>query len=161
MSQTLASTRFAIFTMGLPAAGKSTYVATVYPDSVVIDPDAIKEAHPEYDPKKPQELHAYSKEISEKRFAEALMNPVSSLVVDGTGTNAEKLVRRIEQARDAGYHITLAYVKCTLKTSLRRNAARPRVVPEHIIKEKARDVSTSFTLVSPYADEIVVIDTDR
>ena len=56
--------------------------------------------------------------------------------------------------------VELFYVKCTLATSLKRNAARTRVVPEHILREKALDISTSFDIVAPFADNVNVINND-
>ena len=148
------------FSMGLPAAGKSTYINTNYDLNKfqVIDPDAIKEAHPDYDPKNPAALHAWSQEETEKLWNAALLAGTGNYIVDGTGTNAEKMVRRINEARNAGYSIELIYVTCSLETSLARNAARARNVPEHIIKEKAQNIETAFELIAPYADNVEIID---
>ncbi len=150
-----------VFTMGLPAAGKSTWIAANLADShTVIDPDAIKESHPDYDPKNPAALHAWSKEISEAMFADALAGGEGLWVVDGTGTNAEKMVRRIRQAEDAGFATRLVFIRCTLETSLLRNAARVRNVPEQVVREKARDVHTAFALISPHAQTVETVDND-
>lgn len=147
-----------VFTMGLPAAGKSYTAARLYPTHTAIDPDAVKESHPDYDPKNPAALHAWSQEVTEAIFAEAIRTGAGSFVVDGTGTNAEKMVRRINQAREAGFSVTLLYVTCDLETSLRRNAERTRVVPESIIRSKALDVATSFEIVSQYVDAVRVVE---
>lgn len=149
-----------VFTMGLPAAGKSTHVAAVYASThTVIDPDAVKESHPDYDPKRPELLHNWSKAITDAQFEAALAAGEGNFVVDGTGTNAEKMVALIKRARAAGFEITLVFVRCSLEISLARNAARPRTVPEHVVIEKSQLISTSFELVSPYADHVVVVDT--
>ena len=150
-----------IFSMGLPAAGKSTICNARYGSThEIIDPDAYKENHPNYDPKNPQALHAWSQEKTEKNFAAALAAGTGRFVVDGTGTNSEKMVRRIQTAQAAGFTCRLVYVKCTLKTSLARNAARARNVPEAVVKAKALDISTSFELVAPYADTVEVVNND-
>lgn len=149
------------FTMGLPAAGKSTTVAARFAAThTVIDPDAVKEAHPDYDASNPQLLHAYSKQITEAAFLSALSGGEGLWVIDGTGTNAEKMVRKMNQAKAYGFKVELVYVKCTLVTSLKRNAARSRVVPEHVVREKALDISTSFEIVAPYADSVEVVNND-
>lgn len=150
-----------IFTMGLPAAGKSTVCNARYADThTVIDPDAIKEAHEDYDPKNPAALHAWSQEVAERQFNAALAASEGNFVIDGTGTNSEKMVRRMNAAKAAGFDVALVYVKCTLKTSLIRNAARTRVVPEHIVRSKALDIATSFELVAPFADTVEVVNND-
>jgi predicted kinase len=150
-----------IFTMGLPAAGKSTVCNARYADThTMLDPDAVKESHPDYDPKNPQALHAWSQEIVEGQFSAAMAAGSGLFVVDGTGTNAEKMVRRMNQAKAAGFTVALIYVKCTLATSLKRNAARARVVPADVVRGKALDISTSFELIAPTADTIEVINND-
>ena len=146
------------FLMGLPAAGKSTWVnANLAATHNVIDPDAVKESHPDYDPKNPAPLHAWSKEVTEAMWVEALAQQSGKHAIDGTGTNAESMVRKINQARRAGYSIELVFVKVSLATSLERNAKRERNVPEHIIRSKALDVQTAFEIVAPYADSVIEV----
>ena len=119
----------------------------------------MRQSHPDYDPKDPAALHTWSQDETERLFATALKSG-GRWVVDGTGTNAEKMVRRIAEARAAGFSIHLMFVTCTLATSLRRNASRPRVVPEDVIRSKALDINTSFQLVAPHADTLEVVDND-
>ncbi len=151
-----------IFTMGLPGAGKSTVIREnrLAEGAMVIDPDAIKETHPDYDPKNPAALHDWSKRITDLAFSEALAAGEGFFVIDGTGTNAEKMVRKIKEAQAAGFETVLLYVQVSLRTSLARNAARARNVPEEIVREKAQDIATSFEIVSRYADSIRVIVND-
>jgi len=148
-----------VFTMGLPAAGKSTVAVERFGDThTMIDPDAIKESHPDYNPARPQDLHQWSQEVAEQMFAAAVESGDGRWVVDGTGTNAEKMVRRIKQSKAAGFTVRLVYVVCSLQTSIARNAARPRVVPVDVIIGKARDIATAFEIVAPFADTVETID---
>lgn len=149
------------FSMGLPGAGKSTVLAErgYLEHAVCIDPDQIKEGHAEYDAKNPQALHAWSTEVAERQFQAALATE-SNYVVDGTGTNSEKMVRRIRQAQAFGFTCRLVFVRVSTKTALARNASRARSVAEQIIREKSLDMATSFEIVSAAADEVTVIDND-
>ena len=70
------------------------------------------------------------------------------------------MVRKMKAAKAAGYSITLVYVMVSMATSLTRNAARTRVVPEHVIRSKALDVATSFEICSQYADTINTVNND-
>ena len=151
-----------LFTMGLPGAGKSTVIRNndLAVGATVIDPDATKETHPDYDPKNPQALHIWSKRITDKQFADALADGEGFFVIDGTGTNAEKMVRKIKAAQAAGFETELLYVQVSLKTSLFRNAKRERNVPEQVVREKSEDIATSFEIVARYADTITVINND-
>lgn len=148
-----------VFSMGLPAAGKSTWInANLAATHSIIDPDAVKEAHPDYDPKNPAALHAWSKTVTETMWADCVASGAGLWVVDGTGTNSEKLVQKIHEAQAAGYTTRLVYVECSLATSLARNAARARNVPEDVVREKAHYIATAFGLVAPHADSVTRID---
>jgi predicted kinase len=151
-----------IFAMGLPAAGKSTTAHRRFDGTHnFIDPDQIKETHPEYDPRNAFAVHDWSTEIAEQMFTDALEAGEGRFVIDGTGTNAEKMVYNMKRARVAGFTVKLFYVKCTLETSLRRAAKRTRQVPESVIIEKAALISTSFEIVQDYADQVEVVDNDQ
>ena len=150
-----------IFSMGMPAAGKSTIINAKYGAShKIIDCDKFKVLHPDYDPKKPELVHAWSSNECAKAFEAAIDSGLGCYVIDGTGSNAEKLVYQIRRARRAGFVTRLVYVQCSLETSLQRNARRERTVPESVILDKAQLIQTSFDIVSQYVDLIEIIDND-
>ena len=149
-----------IFMMGLPAAGKSTYAEAHFACSHnFIDPDAIKLQHPEYDPANAFLVHDWSTAIADQMLEAALLGG-GKWLVDGTGTNAEKMVQRIEEAKAEGFFTRLVYVKCTLATSIERAGCRERRVPVQVIVEKASTIATAFKIVSQYADSVEVIEND-
>lgn len=147
-----------VFLMGLPASGKSTTAKSIYGSThTFIDPDLIKESHPDYNPAEAYKIHDWSKAEEEKQWMAALISD-GQFVIDGTGTNAEKMVRRINQAQALGFETKLLYVTCTLETSIRRALKRTRQVPLEMIREKALNIQTAFEIVSKYVAEIQVID---
>lgn len=147
-----------VFLMGLPASGKSTTAKNLYGSThTFIDPDLIKESHPDYNPAEAYKVHEWSKMEEEKMWMQALIDG-GEYCVDGTGTNSEKMVRRINQAKVLGFETKLLYVTCTLETSIRRALKRTRQVPIEMIQEKALNISTSFEIVAKYVDSIQVID---
>lgn len=149
-----------VFLMGLPASGKSTKGKEVFETThQFIDCDEIKKTHPEYNPKEAFKIHDWSKMEEEKMWLHALTTN-SDYVLDGTGVNAEKMVRRINQAKVMGFSTKLFYVTCTLETSIRRALKRERQVPIEMIQEKALNIATSFEIVSKYVDAIQVVDND-
>ena len=159
-NQNQQNTKEMVFAMGLPAAGKTTITRNLFTNThTFIDPDAIKETHPDYNPKEAFKVHDWSKIEEEKMWLNALTTD-SDWVIDGTGVNAEKMVRRINQAKVMGFETKLVYVTCTLQTSIRRALKRVRQVPIDMIKEKALNISTSYEIVSKYVDSIVIIDND-
>jgi len=150
----------AVLTMGLPGAGKSTVIARMGFDSMLlIDPDKVKESHPNYDPKNPAALHVWSKQVTEAQIAEAIANG-NDMVIDGTGTNVEKMVQRINSLQANGYTVKVVYVSVSVKTAIARNAARERTVPTEIILEKAEAIATAAEIVAHYADEMTIVAND-
>jgi predicted kinase len=147
-----------VFMMGLPAAGKSTVAASMFPTHRHLDPDAIKATLPNYNPARAFEVHEESMSIFELMFNAVIADGIGRHVIDGTGTNAETMVRRINLAIAAGFRTRLVYVTCSLETSLARAAARERNVPEYVIREKALSVQTSFEIVSLYVHAVTVVD---
>ena len=144
------------FTMGLPGAGKSTIIAEKHSDATVIDPDAIKAAHKDYDPKNPAALHVWSKDSAEAAFAHALTMR-GEWLLDGTGTNVEVLVKNIRRAAAAGFKTRLLFVAVSLETAITRNATRTRSVPEQIIREKAETIWTAFEIAAKQVDDVDMV----
>lgn len=148
-----------IFLMGMPAAGKSTLAGMRFSSThVFIDCDAIKATHSDYDPKAPHLVHDWSADEVVRIFEAACEVGKGRWVMDGTGSNAERMVYQINQARAAGFTVRLFYVLCDLTTSLRRNARRTRTVPERVVREKAMTIATSFEIVRSYVDSVEVVD---
>lgn len=152
----------AILTMGLPGSGKSTAITNLYGfdhSFTVIDPDLAKAGHPDYDPKNPQALHTWSKSVTDAQLAAAL-DAREDVIIDGTGTNAEKMVQRINRLHGLGYTVTVLYVRVSLDTAIARNARRARTVPEEIVREKAELITTAAEIVAAYADDFVTYHND-
>jgi predicted kinase len=154
----------AIFLMGIPAAGKSTLTRKRYGADaryLIIDPDEIAEKLPGYSPKDPQITHGEASRLAEEQWQGALRARDRNIIFDGTGTKAEKLVRRMKEAKAAGYSTKLLYVTIPLELALRRNQERPRTVPEHIVLEKAAQINETYETVKPFADSIEEVDTTK
>ena len=150
--------------MGLPAAGKSTLIRKRHgadPNYVIVDPDEIAEGLPGYDPKDPQITHAEASKLAEAKWQNVLKTRDRNIIFDGTGTKAEKLIRRAKEAKNANYHVRLLYVTVPLELSLSRNKERPRTVPEHIIIEKAAQINEAYDAVKSHVDSIEVVDNSK
>ena len=148
----------AILTMGLPAAGKSTAIRARFGDHDyrLIDPDVVKASHPDYDPKNPSVLHAWSKEITAQQLDDALATG-ADFILDGTGTDG-KMLGRITRFQDAGYRVTVLYCRVALETALARNAARERVVPDDVIYAKAEQIDVVADKAVTLADDFIIFD---
>lgn len=152
----------AILTMGLPASGKSTVVKNRFNADgrySVVDPDDFKMSHPDYDPKNPSVLHAWSQVETEKMIF-SLLGQGKDMIIDGTGTNVEKMYKYITLLQGQGYFVELVYVQVSLETSIKRNFERDRTVPEELIREKAATIVYAFELISPKVNKVTVINNE-
>jgi len=149
-----------ILTAGLPGAGKSTMLAkSKYKDLPMVDPDEVKKTLPGYDPLNPQLVHAESMKIAREMHL-MLLAVGGSFVVDGTGTNVEKYIQWINEAKELDYEVILFYVKVDVETSLKRNSLRDRKVPEEVILEKAGVINQSTELLGLLCDEFIILKND-
>jgi predicted kinase len=89
-----------------------------------------------------------------------LFNNPEDAVYDSTGTNSERMVRYMALAQAAGMTTKLVFVVVELETSLARNSRRDRVVPEDVIRMKADDIATSFSICSEHAQTVQVIENE-
>jgi predicted kinase len=157
---TTTTRRKILFTMGLPGAGKSTVADRLFPGAAKIDPDLVKQSHPDYDPKDPAPLHPWSKDVTDRMWSDCLAGLTSDEItlLDGTGTNSEDMIRKIRDAKNAGFEAVLLYVRVPLTVALERNAARERNVPESIVIQKSTEITISFDIVRNHADSVTVVD---
>ena len=147
--------------MGLPGSGKSWVLEKNYnlEGFTVIDPDEIKKEQIDYSDESPSVHHNWSKKEAKMRIALAVYNN-DNLVIDGTGTNVEKMAKNISELQASGYEVELLYVKVKLETAIQRNEARPRTVPIEIIKEKFETISYAFEILAGLADIATIINND-
>lgn len=153
-TEAITTTPKAIFMMGGPGAGKGYIRERRYTGIKVLDCDAFKESHPDYDPKDPNALHKWSAEQVQRAFY-ASIGAGETFVYDGTGSNSDKYVKMICDAQAAGFVTEVCYVSCPMPVALRRNAERTRTVPESVVREKHATIETSAGIVSKYADNFI------
>jgi len=150
-----------ILTAGLPGAGKSTSLKNSdFAGLPVVDPDVEKEGMKGYDPKNISlEIHEESKRIARRKHLSFLANG-ESFILDGTGTNVEKYIQYINEAKELGYEVVLFYVEVSTKTSIERNAKRSRTVPVEVILEKSSIIGQSTKMIGSICDKFITVNND-
>jgi phage portal protein BeeE/predicted ABC-type ATPase len=149
----------ALFMAGGPASGK-TSVLKAHPDltpaaAVQVNPDDVKEQLPEYrtlvrakDKYAAMAAHEESSDIAKRMQSEA-EDLGLNMVIDGTGDSKEgKFVKKLRQANDAGYDVSVAYVTVPTDTAVTRAVKRAfksgRWVPEPEIRKQHRNISKNW-----------------
>mmetsp|Transcript_38151 Transcript_38151/g.123118 ORF Transcript_38151/g.123118 Transcript_38151/m.123118 type:complete len:268 (+) Transcript_38151:43-846(+) len=171
----VAQPRVAVFMVGLPGAGKSRVIGRRYEtfqakrrnSTTVLDLDIEIAQHPSFDPADPDRLYldsslqayAWADQRIEARFERALTDvAISRLIVDGTGTNLERQVRRMEQARQAGLFVKALYIRVPCRTAIARAALRRRAVSPVRIMAYHEKMDAAMRVARRHADEVEVID---
>lgn len=157
---------------GGPASGKSSILSTKPEDidehTVVINPDEVKERLPNYaelsakDENASTYFHEESSALA-KRLSEVAYSENLDVIYDGTGDGSvNSVMKKINQARDAGYAVQGKYVTVDVENALERNEDRylkklakgepARKVPEDVVRTTHRDVTDILGVTAPNFD---------
>ena len=90
-----------------------------------------------------EKVRAHAKELTSKRQANYLEGRLG-LIIDGTGRQADKILRQKASLEELGYDTYMIFVNTSLDTALQRNADRPRSVPEPIVVKSWKDVQANI-----------------
>ena len=103
----------------------------------MLDLDSAMKRHPEYSEERPAELYGkidaynWANERVERRFQKMLRQPRKEdgrgrfVCFDGTGTRVKRQIRRMREAREAGFDVVQLYVGLAGNSSATEPAARP------------------------------------
>ena len=103
----------------------------------------------DFDPEKDKEYKRYmgvrgrAKEITAAKKGNYLEGRIG-LVIDGTGREADKILKQKAGLEELGYDTYMIFVNTSLDTALQRNADRPRSVPEPIVVKSWKDVQANI-----------------
>lgn len=145
-------TKRAIFTLGLPGSGKSTFLSTLpeYSHYAYVSADKIRITHPDYNPNDPEALHEICVKQAEQdvyRYADIGVE----IIMDGGGINDNYTRRIISNLQKSGYHVIVYYINTPLSICIERNNLRKihglRFVPSEAIFSKANKLGASVALL--------------
>ena len=172
-----------VFTAGAPGAGKTYTLHRLFGletiemlDTVeMLDLDTVMKSHDEFDETAPAALYGrndayqWANAKVERKFQTILRKPRHVdgrgriVCFDGTGTHVDRQLRRMREAKDAGFTVVQLYVEVSLETALRRNAERERTVPEHVLAAylDRLDGAVEATMSAPdLVDTAIVMNND-
>jgi predicted kinase len=100
----------------------------MFPTLPVVDADAWKQRHPDYDPKNPGPVHEWSVAQALAECLEAIATGCPGFVYDTTGGSIDRVRKVTEAAQAAGYTIVVVRVWTLRPVAWQRNAKRARTV---------------------------------
>ncbi len=168
----------AVFTLGLPGAGKSTAIKQLIKERKVpfniVSADDIREKHFRYDPKHPERIHEECVLLADQEMLKYTNEGKKLIIMDGGGINNSYTKRIIERTRALGYKITILYVNTPSTVCISRNVERmkkgERFVPIEAILDKAfmlrkcvldlHKIADEFIEIKHFRDDVIFVDMD-
>ena len=81
------------------------------------------------------------------------------LIIDGTGKDHGKVIQQSNSLKQIGYDTHMIFVNTSLDVALKRNADRPRSVPEPIVVDSWKDVQNNLGKFSQhFKGNLVIVD---
>jgi len=153
----MSNEKTAIFTLGLPGSGKTTFLRTLFcTDYRYISADEIRISHPMYDPQHPELIHDECVAKAEKMVYE-LASRDGDIIMDGGGINNAYTARIINRLKDEDYKIIVYFINTPVNICIDRNNERveksQRFVPLSIIIDKSYRLMESAERLKALADE--------
>ena len=102
-----------------------------------------------------------AKRVTAKR-QEGYLDGRIGLIIDGTGRDYDKITKQATELKQIGYDVHMIFVNTSLDVALKRNAERPRSVPESIVTKSWNDVQSNIGKFSQYfRQNFVVVDNNN
>ena len=156
-----------VYVLGGAGVGKSTWIqSNLQQTHKVLDPDSLMAMCPLEDPDpngKDSVTYHWTKRRIDELMAEALENP-GRYAIPGTGGTTgkdgekSKKVQYLRRAKDAGFVTRVVLLTCSDDVALKRNARRPRQLPEEIVKSSIEAAAAAFEVLSKQCDMAQQID---
>ena len=163
----------AIFLAGGPGSGKS-YVAgrTIAGRGLkTVNSDnqfelLLKKANLSFQmPEKDADLRAPIRDRAKAMTAKQKANYIEGrlgLVIDGTARDYKALTDQAKELQQLGYDTYMIFVNTSLDVALKRNAARPRKVPENILTNSWKSVQSNIGKFSLFFKKgFVIVDNNN
>lgn len=170
----LTSQPIAIFMLGLPGGGKSTWInenleifdgekkeIDTSKQYRLVSADLIRLNHPRYNPKFPEEIHEECVRLAEEEVY-SVANSNYNLVMDGGGINNSYTSRIVSNLKNKGYFVKVVFINTPVSVCLERNNQRvvkgERFVPSSAIQDKAYRLRKSIEKLYSLCDQFIQVD---
>jgi predicted kinase len=142
-------------TLGLTAAGLKSVSPDISLEYMIKKHDLSLKMPPEEDEER-NRLRQTSKQIT-ARQEELYIQGRLGLIIDGTGTDPEKIIRIKTSLENIGYQTAMVFVDTPVEIALGRNAKRSRSVPTDIVVDKNSQARAAAQVLDDYFGEWMAI----
>lgn len=143
--------------VGLPAAGKSTWISeNLNSDVEIVSADNIKTELDDYNPIVSEQWHEKSVEIAAELFKKHV-DSGKDVCLDGGGVNNSYTYSLAQYADGKYYDIIVVYFDTPAEVCIQRNEDRERYVPREVILYKSVKLHKCFSRLQRLADQVIEI----
>lgn len=139
-----------VFVMGLPAAGKTKFIA-----------DRLAETHSVIDLDQIRVGKTFNNAFAEfeRQVYAAARSGAGKYVVEATANNPERVARHMDEAKANGFSVKLVYLPVPAETAVVRIAARGEhtEVLQTAVATQSPIADLAFSELSTHADEVEVV----
>ena len=105
-----------------------------------------------------EKVRAHAKKITEK-VKQNYLDGRLGLIIDGTGKDADKILKQKASLEELGYDTYMIYVNTSLDVALKRNEERPRSLQKQIVVTGWKDVQSNLgTFSNIFRQGFIVVD---
>jgi len=105
-----------------------------------------------------EKVRAQAKKFTEKVRQNYLEGRLG-LIIDGTGKDADKILKQKASLEELGYDTYMIYVNTSLDVALKRNEERPRSLPKQTVITGWKDVQSNLgTFSNIFRQGFIVVD---
>ena len=105
-----------------------------------------------------EKVRAHAKKITAK-VKQNYLDGRLGLIIDGTGKDADKILKQKASLEELGYDTYMIYVNTSLDVALKRNEDRPRSLQKQIVVTGWKDVQSNIgTFSNMFRQGFIVVD---
>ena len=105
-----------------------------------------------------EKVRAQAKKFTEK-VRQNYLDGRLGLIIDGTGKDADKILKQKASLEELGYDTYMIYVNTSLDVALKRNEERPRSLPKQTVITGWKDVQSNLgTFSNIFRQGFIVVD---
>lgn len=147
--------RTALTTFGLrPINSDDTFEAALRSANIAPTPENIYT-------ERGQSIRARAKKLTQTKLSLSVIGRLG-LVIDGTGKDVTRIQQQATTLKNLGYDVAMIFVNTDLETALERNRARPRTLPDNVVKNMWQAVQNNIgSFQRMFKTNLIIVDNSK